>query len=160
MKNCGDATRCFSCASSLRYRPNMEPGGSATDQMFLNLEHFRKVWPKQGWSWDYRFSTIASSFHADQTSEAEQALAVAFTDFYDHRTLGNAPEHIQEVAEAVGGVRSDQRVYIMKTSGRLAPYALWWPWGDEITVSLRVGLAGYVSDQDLQRLQTQFAAIG
>ena len=54
---------------------------------------------------------------------------------------------------------ADQRVYTMKTNGRLVPYALWWPWGDEITVSLRVGLAGYVSEQDLQRLQMNFNAI-
>jgi len=137
----------------------MEPGGSATDQMFLSLEQFRKVWLKQGWSWDYRFSTIASSFHDDQTAEAEQAISGTFTELFDHRTLGNAPEHIQDVAEAVGGVRADQRVYTMKTNGRLVPYALWWPWGDEITVSLRVGLAGYVSEQDLQRLQMNFNAI-
>lgn len=138
----------------------MEPGGSATDQMFLNLDQFRRVWPKQGWSWDYRFSTIASSFHVDSTGDAEKALGPFFTDLYDHRTLGSAPDHIQDVAESVGGVRADQRVYAMRTNGRLVPYALWWPWGDEITISLRIGLTGYVSEQDLQRLQTNFNAIG
>lgn len=138
----------------------MESGGSATDQLFQTLERFRKVWPKQGWSWDYRFSTIASSFHVDLTGEAEQALAVAFTDVFDHRTLLSAPEHLQEIAESVGGIRSDQRMFTSRTNGRLVPYALWWPWGDEITISIRIGLAGYVGEQDLTRLQTQFNALG
>jgi hypothetical protein len=39
---------------------SMQIGGSATDQMFQALEQFRKAWPKQGWSWDYRFNMIAS----------------------------------------------------------------------------------------------------
>lgn len=137
----------------------MEPGGSATDLLFLSLEQFRRVWPKQGWSWDYRFSTIASSFHVDLTSEAERALATTFTELFDHRSIGNAPDHLQDIADSVGGVRADQRVYTMKTQGRLVPYALWWPWGDEITISLRIGLTGYVSEADLQRLQTNFNAI-
>ena len=138
----------------------MEPAGSTTDQMFLSLERFRKVWPKQGWSWDNRFTAIASSFHVDLTAEAEQALATTFSDMYDHRSLGHAPEQVQDMTDQVGGVRADQRVYALKTNGRLIPYALWWPWGDEITISLRIGLCGYVGDQDLERLKQQFNAVG
>lgn len=139
---------------------SMEPGVSATDLMFNSLDQFRKVWPKQGWSWDYRFSTVASSFHVDLTPDAEKALASVFVDHFDHRSIGNAPDHIQEIAESVGGVRADQQVFAMRTSGRLVPYALWWPWGDEITISLRIGLTGYVSEQDLTRLQMNFNALG
>jgi hypothetical protein len=138
----------------------MQGGGSTTDQMFQALERFRQAWPKQGWSWDYRFNAVASSFHVDLSPEAERAIAVLFSELYDHRSLHRAPEHIQEVAEAVGGVRSDQRIYAAPASGRLVPYALWWPWGDEITISLRVGLAGYVGDADLKRLQDNFHSIG
>ena len=32
-------------------------------------------------------------------------------------------------------------------SGRLVGYGLWWPWGDEITVSLRIGLGGDVLER-------------
>ena len=137
----------------------MESGGSATDQMFAKLEQLRQAWPKKGWSWDYRFNCVASSFHVDLTRDCEKALAQVFPEIYDQRTIARAPEHIQELSEEVGGVRSDQRIYTLSSNARLIPYAMWWPWGDEITISLRVGLAGYVGESDNQRMQMEFQAI-
>lgn len=92
--------------------------------------------------------------------DAEKALRVGFPEGYDYRTLPRAPEHVREMAESVGGLRADQRLYAGAVAGRLVPVALWWPWGDEITISLRVGLTGYVGEHDLQRLQTGFHALG
>ena len=43
--------------------------------------------------------------------------------------------------------------------GRLAAFGLWWPWGDEITISLRIGLGGYVGELDLVRLRETFDAL-
>ncbi len=138
----------------------MDPGGSSTDKMFRSLQRFRQAWVKQGWSWDYRVNCAASSFHVDLQKDAEDAITGTFTEMFDHRTLMKSPEVVQEAAELVGGIRADQRIYTLRTGGRLTPFALWWPWGDEITISLRVGLAGYTSDQDFQRLQAEFNAIG
>ncbi len=137
----------------------MSSGASATDQLFERLNAFRADWPKKGWSWDYRFECVASSFHVDLTREAETALLRHLPAIFDHKTLASAPAHIQEVSEEVGGVRADQKIFTGDASGRLAAFGLWWPWGDETTISLRVGLAGYVSEQDLQRLQMEFNAI-
>lgn len=138
----------------------MDAGGSATDKLFKTLQRLRAAWPKQGWSWDYRFNCAASSFHVDLTEEAEQALVSVFAETYDHRTLSKAPDFIRELSEEVGGIRSDQRIYTTRTGGRLSPYGLWWPWGDEITISMRVGLVGYVSEQDNQRLMLEFNTLG
>jgi hypothetical protein len=137
----------------------MDPGGSATDQVFARLEQLRKVWPKKGWSWDYRFNCVASSFHVDLTRECERAILSVLPEEYSQRTISKAPEHIQDLGEEVGGVRSDQRIFTMTSTARLVPYAMWWPWGDEITISLRVGLAGYVGESDHQRMQVEFQAI-
>lgn len=137
----------------------MDSGGSATDQMFARLEQLRRAWPKKGWSWDYRFNCVASSFHVDLTRDCERALLSVFTDEYTQRNITKAPEHIQELGEEIGGIRADQRIFTMSSNARLVPYAMWWPWGDEITISLRVGLAGYVGESDHQRMQIEFQAI-
>jgi len=137
----------------------MEPSGSATDQLFARLERLKERWPKKGWSWDYRVNCVASSFHVDLTQEAHQALVAVLPEVYDYKKLSKANQHVRQVAENVGGVRSDQLIYTLSTQGRLVPYALWWPWGDEITISLRLGLAGYVGEADHQRLQLQFNAL-
>jgi len=137
----------------------MEVPASSTDQLFAELARFRAAWPKKGWSWDYRLNCVASSFHADLTRECEVALAGSFADVFDQRTIERASDNIIELADAAGGIRSDQRIYVMRSTGRLMPYAMWWPWGDEITLSLRVGLSGYVGDADFQRMQLEFAAL-
>jgi hypothetical protein len=137
----------------------MEVAASSTDQLFAELARFRGVWPKRGWSWDYRLNCVASSFHVDLTRDCESALLGSFADVYDQRSLDRASDNIIEMAEAAGGIRPDQRIYVMRSTGRLMPYALWWPWGDEITVSLRVGLSGYVGDPDFQRLQLEFNSL-
>ncbi len=132
---------------------------SSTDELFERLRQLKSRWPKGGWSWDYRFSTVASSFHVDLTSEAEQAVLSYLPNEWNYRSIASAPPAVRDVVEAAGGVRTDQRVFATQQSGRLLAYGLWWPWGDEITISLRVGLAGYVSDGDQTRLQELFNAL-
>jgi len=137
----------------------MEAAATSSDQIFALFERFRQAWPKKGWSWDYRLNCVASSFHVDLTRDCEKALLATFADVFDQRSLDRSPEPIQELAETTGGIRSDQRIYVLRSAGRLTPYAMWWPWGDEITVSLRIGLTGYVGEADYQRMQMEFQAI-
>jgi|SRR5690606_34201016 len=132
---------------------------SSTDELFAQLAQLKSHWPKGGWSWDYRFSTVASSFHVDLTTEAESVVLRYLTSEWDYRSIANAPSVVREIVEGAGGVRTDQRVFATPQNGRLLAYGLWWPWGDEITISLRVGLAGYVSDNDQVRLQELFNAL-
>src|SRR5690606_19911874 len=112
-----------------------------------------------GWSWDYRFSTVTSSFHVDLTSDAERAVLRFMPNEWNYRSIASAPAAVRDVVDGAGGVRTDQRVFATQQNGRLLAYGLWWPWGDEITISLRVGLAGYVSESDQVRLQELFNAI-
>jgi len=137
----------------------MDSAVSATDQLFARFELLRQAWPKKGWSWDHRLNCVASSLHADLTRDCEKALLSVFPEVYDHRTISKAPEHIQDLAEEIGGVRADQRIFTVTSNARLLPYGMWWPWGDEITISLRVGLTGYVGDSDHQRMQAEFQAL-
>ena len=138
----------------------MVPGmSSSTDELFGRLLQLKSHWPKGGWSWDYRFSTVTSSFHVDLIPEAEKAVTAFMPDEWNYRSIANAPSVIREVVDGAGGVRTDQRVFAMPQSGRLLAYGLWWPWGDEITISLRVGLGGYVSETDHTRLQELFNAL-
>ena len=88
----------------------------------------------------YRVSCVASSFHVDLTQECHEALVRTLPDVYDYKTITKASPAVRQIAEQVGGVRSDQLIYTAPSEGRLVAYALWWPWGDAETVSLRVGL--------------------
>jgi hypothetical protein len=113
---------------------------TAFEPLLATLATFRTSWPKRGWSWDTRFSCVASAFSAEMTEEANAALGTAFPSRWSHRTLGSAPPLIQQIAERTGGVRADQWIYSTVANAGAVIYALWWPWGDDTTITLRIGL--------------------
>jgi hypothetical protein len=65
------------------------------------------------------------------------------------RTLPTAPANIQELAERCGGLRTGQSLYSGLGVGRVFAYGLWWPWGDGVSISLRVGLSGLDDNHDM-----------
>lgn len=137
----------------------MRDSQNPTEEVFAVLAQLRADWPKRGWSWDYRLNCVASSFGVELGPQARQAVLKSLPDEYDHRSIAGAPTLIQEIANGSGGVRTDQRLYCSSVSAHVAAYGLWWPWGDDTTISLRVGLAGYVSEGDMQRLRQDFNAL-
>lgn len=113
---------------------------TAFDPLLTQLAEFRAKWPKRGWSWDSRFSCVASAFSVEIVEEANAALAITFPGRWNHRTLGTAPPLVQQIAEKTGGVRADQWIFSTNPSGGAIVYGLWWPWGDDTTITLRLGL--------------------
>lgn len=123
------------------------------------LAELRKNWIKGGWSWDHRFNCLASSFSVEQDAEARAVAMRYLPHEYTTKTIGTAPPPIREVAEGTGGVRVDQRLYCATPQGRIVAFGLWWPWGDETTISLRIGLGGQVAEADIVKLRELFDAL-
>lgn len=131
---------------SVRYRLAVStPQGSVADGLFQALAVFKKSWPGGGFSWDSRLNCVASSFSTQLEAEARAAVAKSFKLQWTSRTLRSAPEIIQEAADQVGGLRQDQLLVAMDPNETLMAYGLWWPWGDDVTISFRVGLGGMSS---------------
>jgi hypothetical protein len=67
---------------------------------------------------------------------------------------------VAEVAEMTGGVRSDQFLYAMDEADGILAYGLWWPWGGEgSNISLRIGIAGDTSYDDVVKVRQIFNAM-
>lgn len=130
----------------------------ASGELFRALGAFCKGWPKAGWSWDTRLSCVASSFSVDLVEEAEGATRLVFVNVWTPQSLRNAPPAICDVARSTGGLRDEQRILSSAPGGGIVAYGLWWPWGDETTISLRVGLVGNVIEPDTWRLRELFGA--
>jgi hypothetical protein len=133
--------------------------GSPTDGLFEVLARLRGSWPKRGFSWDNRLSCIASSFGNDLSDEARRAAAIAFPYEWTKQTLHTAPPIIRDIADRTGGIRADQRLLATQPFGKLIAYGMWWPWGDETTISLRIGLAGSGATYEESRLREVFGAL-
>ncbi len=118
-------------------------------QMFDAFRKLRTDWPRRGWSWDSRLSCIASSFSTDMEAVARGVATAAFPNEWVARTLPTAPVNIQELAERCGGLRTGQSLFGGLGVGRVFAYGLWWPWGDGVSVSLRIGLAGLDDNHEM-----------
>jgi hypothetical protein len=116
--------------------------GSPAGILFQALGAFRKNWPGGGFSWDSRFSCVASSFSVQLEADARAAVAHTFKFQWTARSVRTAPESVQEIADQVGGLRPDQILVATEPNETVMSYGLWWPWGDDITISFRVGLSG------------------
>ena len=134
--------------------------GSPAHSLFQNLSAFRQQWPGGGFSWDSRLFCVASSFSVDLEGDARSAVMRVFRFQWNSRTIRTSPEPIQEIAEVVGGLRSDQILVATEPNETLMAYGLWWPWGDDVTISFRIGLSGLSSsryEDDFRELYGVFA---
>jgi hypothetical protein len=137
----------------------MDPRPGSSAALLETLGQLKKNWIKGGWSWDNRFNCLASSFNVEQDAEARAVVIRYLPHEFTAKSVANAPQPVKEIAESTGGVRVDQRLYSSDLGGRLFAFGLWWPWGDETTISLRLGFGGYVAETDLVRLRDVFDAL-
>lgn len=115
--------------------------------LFDGITKLRSTWPARGWSWDGRLSCVTSSFSTEFETKARESAATALPQEWTSTTLLKAPAHVRELAERHGGLRSGQLLLLGGPFGGILAFGLWWPWGDGVTISLRVGLA----DLDIHR---------
>jgi hypothetical protein len=92
---------------------------------------------------------VSSSFSVD-LEQKNRALALnSMQTEYTSRSIAAAPQTLRDICERAGGLRSGQYVFMGPMVGRVFSYGLWWPWGDGMTISLRVGVGGVDESHDL-----------
>lgn len=136
----------------LRPSPDWEP-------LFEGLARVRSGWPSRGFSWDNRLVCVTSSFTGEFAGTAKAALGMVFSQTYTHKTVASAHSLVREVAETSGGVRANQLVFASapEPQAGLLFYGLWWPWNDQETVSVRLGIAGLdANDEPYGRFRDVF----
>jgi hypothetical protein len=93
---------------------------------------------------------ITSSFAGEFVEPARTALRKALAVEYNSKSLTTAHPYLVEAIERTGGLRSNQFVatFSAQPVAHLMPFALWWPWNDQETVSVRVGLARIEANEE------------
>jgi hypothetical protein len=125
--------------------------------LFGALKELRTSWPSRGWSWDGHLSCVTSSFSAELDTKARTAAAFALSREWTSTTIQRAPPLLCDLAERTGGLRPGQLLLASAAVGANVAYGLWWPWGDGMTTSVRIGLGGPDTTSDrLQRLRDVF----
>jgi hypothetical protein len=140
--------------------PSANVVGDPWFAIFGGLKNLRAAWPSRGWSWDMRVSCVSSSFITELDAKARAAASAILPKEWTPATISAAPSALREIAERTGGLRTGQAIFSAPTIalGAAFAYGLWWPWGDGMTTSMRIGLGGPQSSHESmhQRLRDAF----
>jgi hypothetical protein len=133
------------------------PGSDSWSPLLEALKRLRASWPQRGWSWDGRFSCVTSTFNSDLEPRARASIAMALTTEWTPTTISQASAPLRDVVERTGGMRSGQIFFASAAVGRAFTFGLWWPWGDGMATSLRIGVGGPDAREEVQaRLRDAF----
>src|SRR5262245_51757722 len=119
----------------------MSTPANAWQPLFDTLTKLRAVWPSSEWSWDPRFDCLTSAFDLADIQRARTALQTAVPVEWAPDTIGGAPDTVSGLVKRYG-LRSGQLLRSGDVVAGLQLFALWWPWGDGLKVSVRLGVAG------------------
>jgi hypothetical protein len=98
-------------------------------------------WPGSPWSWDGRFKCVTSSFNKAIGDRVRAATVEALPGEWTAATIDSAADPIRALANRFGGLREGQLFLAGESVAGMRLFALWWPWGDGSTISVRIGIA-------------------
>jgi len=121
---------------------------SSWNALFDRFKKLKTTWPARAWSWDSRLMCVTSSFPVEVETTARAAALEALPVEFTAATLARAPSDLRRVAERTGGLRMGQLLLTTRDPTPVIAFGLWWPWGDGMTTSFRVGLDGLDWDDE------------
>ena len=90
------------------------------------------------WKWDTRFQMALMEFKVTQAEAVQAVLAGCLNQVWEKSTIGKAPKMIKQINKQMGGLKKGQYCFNSDAGQTAFLYALWWPWGDGKTISLRL----------------------
>jgi len=103
------------------------------------LTQLRDTWPAPPWTWDARFSTIASSFAVELEPAVRTSARLAYPRGWTAKSIDTAPPELRALAERTG-LRAGQRLLAGDELSSPGLFGLWWPWGGGDKITLRIGI--------------------
>jgi hypothetical protein len=98
------------------------------------------------WSWDEDFDVARVVIHKPEMDAMLPILKKEFTHQWDFTSIGKAPVFIENFINSLFGIIPDQILFTTSKGPGPILFAVWWPWGNENYVSLRIGI--YSSDTE------------
>ena len=100
------------------------------------------------WEWDGRFGTVLAEFPVGEKDKVLGRLEQHLVGSWDRATIRDATDRVQAIVKRLGGLMSGQLLLLSDSATDVLIYCGWWPWGDGLTISIRVGMFGETSDAD------------
>lgn len=109
------------------------------------------------WKWDPRFETVLAEFSVSEQEKVIQIIKTHMGDIWDGGNFQQAPEIIKIVIKFFGGIHPGQELFTTQTDRDDLLICAWWPWGNQQTISIRLGVfAQSLNDADNKKLTQMF----
>ena len=92
------------------------------------------------WTWDSRFAAVLSEFAVARKDDICSTLEQYFGSAWDRSNIGNAPDFVRKIEGLFGGLWPGQSLLTTDPRRDALLFCTCWPWSDEKTISLRLGL--------------------
>ena len=106
------------------------------------------------WEWDDRFGGVLAAFEVADKDRVFGVINTQFSQAWDHANVGDAPESVSGALENFGGLTENQLLFTSDLTQGIILLALWWPWGNGTTISIRLVPYGLdSSDREKENVQ-------
>jgi hypothetical protein len=103
--------------------------------------------------WDSRANCVVQILNAANAEDALLSLRRVFPDLWSRREAADLPPYIAQVVIGFGGFRPDQFVAASAEMEGIRAWVWWALWSDDVTVSVRIGLLGNVTEEHFGALK-------
>lgn len=104
-------------------------------------------------SWDAKGNCVVQLMNSALAEDALVQLQEIFPHLWSRRDADELPSDIARIVQRFGGFRDGQFVAASQPMDGVLAWAWWAPWADDVTVSLRVGLLGDVTEAQQRALR-------
>jgi len=91
-------------------------------------------------SWDEDFQVIRIVFEKTEKKPLLQTLIQEFQFQWDFTSIDNASDFIEKFITSIFGIIPGQILFTSNETSIPILFAVWWPWGNEDYISLRLGI--------------------
>ncbi|MGA1874526.1 MAG: hypothetical protein ACMUIA_02850 [bacterium] len=117
------------------------------EEITQELEHgirqiLHEIPPGQIWEWDDRFDVPLIAFPREVEGEIDSMVKRYFPYQWGYQAIKTAPPVIRKLLDKTFGMQPDQRVLAADITKEVFLLGLWWPWNDNMNISLRITLTG------------------
>jgi len=93
------------------------------------------------WNWDEHFQTVLSQFSKNEKDKVMDIVSNHFNSTYDHQSISSASDTAQMSVRDLGGLREGQMFFFQELEDGRNLFGAWWPWGNDQTISIRIGFS-------------------
>ena len=115
------------------------------------------------WRWDGRFNTALVTFEKKDMELIYFPIMQEFTKQWDFVSIDHAEGSFFEFFNDQFGLVPGQQIFTSEDDSGIILFATWWPWGDDLRFSLRVGLYANgqkgLNDHEIKAYLTEWLGI-